>query len=571
MGSTRFESSGPRPDHDDRAASSLLDLSRAEYTSNALSNIHDINGLGQTQLHRAVKNLDMVQVDRLLREGAAIDACDYVGRQPLHYVANVLLSRHSLSIARRLLAYGASPLAQDAIALTPLHLGTGNPQILNVFLASLLSPVIDPLDSHGNSPLLYLLNSAIHPASDEGNSPHMSGQDLRDSILLLLNAGANIDIRNNVGWTPFHLALQLQQRYPSADNMHLALFVEKTSLILDPGPGNETPFSIFLNGIDWHAEADVIDRWVSIAMKFLRKGADHNTKVDGKRLLEFCLLRIRFVEEKVPKKTATFMSLISALCQDPNDSIHFTLETLQQLIWNLPLESESLAVLSLNCLRLAAIKCQILRPLEDKDWCWMSQCLIVLLQRLFVCKETSKAVKFVQILLDAGADPLWAPGLFDRPIYVALRCFRDQSLESLIRVFLLHLINSKTASSIKSADGSLPDYFWFWNWTLSCLDKRWRLTYEDKPLPRDLSSEQKSVLVRTARNILADICIKDAETIYFNPRSSEFDRTWAREQILFILQDPKYQELTSTPSWHTESLLKVILKNSPQIARSNDQ
>jgi hypothetical protein len=566
--------SEPIQNGEDRAASSLLDLSRARPLERVLApQIDERDSQGFTQLHRAVITQNVSEVERLLAVGAAVDVGDWIRRQPLHHAVSQNPSRDTLFIAKLLLRHSASPIAKDELDLTPVHLAAGYPQMLEHILDCLKVefsfPIsVDPLDCHGNSPLLHLLNSAVRPATSYHPIRRTTDQDLQQSIWLLLEAGADVGIRNKVGWSAFNLALQLQQKFPNDDKLHLDLFVKKCSGVLDAAPGQETPFSVFLNAVNWYAEPEIVERWVDIAELFLEKGADPSTKIDGRPLLTFCVLCLKFLKEESLRRMTAMLQLVGTLCKlvRVTDELGFTI--LEQVIWNLPFDVKGLNPITAQCLE--ALVRQYIDQSADHGWPPKALPLSVLLQRLSICRSIQgiEIVELVQILLDAGADPLAAPLLRDRSIYKALRYFRGENRDHLICLLLDHLIKTNTSpgESSHTEDAKLPDYHWFWNWTLSCRDKRWRLAYEDKRLPRDLAPDEELVLRRTARRILANICIKEAKSIFFDSKTSEFDRTWAREQILFIVQDPRYQELTNNPPWHMKCLIEVLVHEEPQPA-----
>ena len=72
----------------------------------------------ESELHEAVRRNDATRVARLLREGAAPGAADWLGMTPLHCAA----VSGSDALARLLLDAGAESGARDEDGVQPLHL-----------------------------------------------------------------------------------------------------------------------------------------------------------------------------------------------------------------------------------------------------------------------------------------------------------------------------------------------------------------------------------------------------------------------------------------------------------------
>ncbi len=73
---------------------------------------------GKTQLHRAVRRGDSSSVERLIRQGAEVDAKGNEGSTPLH----VAIERGHVAAAESLLSSGGDPNTRDRNGMTPLHL-----------------------------------------------------------------------------------------------------------------------------------------------------------------------------------------------------------------------------------------------------------------------------------------------------------------------------------------------------------------------------------------------------------------------------------------------------------------
>ena len=87
--------------------------------------------------------------------------------------------------ARLLLAYGANPNIADENGITPLHRAS-DPKIIKLFLENGAALSLNKKNKYGKTPLNGIRNE--------------------ESVVLLINAGANIDTQDNGGNTPLHIA-----------------------------------------------------------------------------------------------------------------------------------------------------------------------------------------------------------------------------------------------------------------------------------------------------------------------------------------------------------------------------
>ena len=105
---------------------------------------------GRTELHAAAHENDAALVDRLLDEGADVDAQDSGGFTPLHFAAEY----SSVEAARRLLDRGAKVDVTNMHGNTPLFSAVFNSKGQGELIKLLLEHGADPEkeNKHGQSP-----------------------------------------------------------------------------------------------------------------------------------------------------------------------------------------------------------------------------------------------------------------------------------------------------------------------------------------------------------------------------------------------------------------------------------
>jgi len=141
--------------------------------------------LGRTTLHSAP---NWAVAERLIREGADVNARDSFGMTPLHTAARA--GRND--VVEVLIARGADVNARSDRGQTPLFyavVGEGK-QMAEHLIAH--GADVNAQDNYGMTPL--------HCAAAAGH---------REAVQVLLAAGANVDIKDNEGRTPLDLATGL--------------------------------------------------------------------------------------------------------------------------------------------------------------------------------------------------------------------------------------------------------------------------------------------------------------------------------------------------------------------------
>jgi ankyrin repeat protein len=137
----------------------------------------------------------------------------------------VASSRECADIVRQLISHGADPNSESEFG-APLHAASynGSPEIARVLLENGANP-----------------NALEHPDYSDGAALHIASYNLNVGITIveiLLEYGANVDLRNEAGWTPLHEA---------AYNLNLQVLVVLLNRGADPHAKTnkgETPFQL---------------------------------------------------------------------------------------------------------------------------------------------------------------------------------------------------------------------------------------------------------------------------------------------------------------------------------------
>lgn len=180
---------------------------------------------GYTPLHTAVKANNLQWVKWLLSADANLEARDLKGRTALHHAAKKEIRKGILEF---LLPNGAEMNAEDDERKTPLDLaheykawnnavclnGAAPAQVLalfpesdeagNTLLHNAILAMDEPIDPVGDSDWTELKNEKNY----EGNTPlHLACQHSKmDWIRALVEAKADINVQNNNGDAPIHVA-----------------------------------------------------------------------------------------------------------------------------------------------------------------------------------------------------------------------------------------------------------------------------------------------------------------------------------------------------------------------------
>ncbi|RSL73424.1 hypothetical protein CEP53_000763 [Fusarium sp. AF-6] len=138
-------------------------------------------------IHQAAKQGDTVQMWQALREQPeAIDELDSCGRAPIHYA----VFYNNIDMLEQLILAGANTIRRDFGGYTPLMVATsnGHEEAAQILLQN--DRCRRHIDIQGNSG-----KTALHWAVKEASL---------ECVHMLLEAGATVEKRDFVGWTPLH-------------------------------------------------------------------------------------------------------------------------------------------------------------------------------------------------------------------------------------------------------------------------------------------------------------------------------------------------------------------------------
>jgi ankyrin repeat protein len=174
----------------EKDAGSVLDRARE-----AIRNGKDINerdSAGRTLLSEACMRADAEACAFLLANRAKVDTIDRVGLSPLHYASPA----RNPALVKSLIDAGADPDC-DSIAGTPIHMVVGMSDANSVAVFKLMVPKVK--DWNRKMPSGSGGSSYVHIAAGSGND---------EGLRILIEHGANVNLRNAAGETPLHVAVR---------------------------------------------------------------------------------------------------------------------------------------------------------------------------------------------------------------------------------------------------------------------------------------------------------------------------------------------------------------------------
>ena len=175
------------------------------------ASVHVRNKNGQMPLHTALDHGLSGIVALLLKFGVDVDAPDNDTMTPLHLVSQACWASDSkiTKTAQLLLKHGASVNVRNKNGQMPIHLASqhGLSGVIQLLLKSGVD--VDARDNSNMTPLHFAVSSPFQRGflkSHPDNSPLLSS--VVKTIELLLEHGANLEIQNDKGETPFQVALR---------------------------------------------------------------------------------------------------------------------------------------------------------------------------------------------------------------------------------------------------------------------------------------------------------------------------------------------------------------------------
>jgi len=175
------------------------------------ASVHVRNKYGQMPLHTASRHGSSKIIPLLLKFGADVDAQDNDTMTPLLLVLHTRWARDSqiATISRLLLEHGASVHVRNKNGQMPIHLASqhGRSGIVQLLLKS--GADVDARDNSNITPLHIAVSS---PFQRRFLKSHLDSSPLLSSVIktikLLLEHGANLQMQNDKGETPFQVALR---------------------------------------------------------------------------------------------------------------------------------------------------------------------------------------------------------------------------------------------------------------------------------------------------------------------------------------------------------------------------
>jgi ankyrin repeat protein len=264
--------------------------------------VSDVNKNDITPLYMAVNLIGSVRpegqdnvkkiVELLLTYHADPNATNSLGQTPLHGLSNV-------EVFNLLVQYGAKINTQDKNGQTPLHFAVKLHEfdIMDALINK--GATVDAVDNLGNTPLHLAAASSFSMTQSRTEHAFFSDPSLerKDKNLKILNfliaRGADVNKKNDINWTPLHLAV-LDEKYTTIDNGYPAppivldyqhVLIQVT-LLCDNGADVNTPGAQMTPLLVLYMSKERKREKLAVAKYLIGKGADYTLSYKENREIQ---------------------------------------------------------------------------------------------------------------------------------------------------------------------------------------------------------------------------------------------------------------------------------------------
>ena len=485
---------------------------------------------GKTQLHHAVLSESLKDVEHLLSMGATVDVQDNQRNHALHYAA----SKGFDGIIEILLKWNANVNATGPENKTPLHMALRYPKAFRALLKA--HPVLSAPDERGDT--------ALHLAISASQTIPLKGKVIEK----LVSSGANVNVRNNAGITPFHMVVNRTRPVTTNCNRYLATFLASNADISLRTNDDELPFAVFLEksnpywmqGSYRFHDLHEVDA-SSIFKAFIRNGADPNTRLKSGELILHRALTV------FPTSSRYDRSVLEMLCDTAD--VHKP-----AVNGDFPLHSSVRHLFDKN-LFINPIEKLLHRGAIPSQMNSTGDSPIVVLLEANVAKSNEwlhSISTILETLLNGGADAMQRDSSGDLPIYLAARKYTGEMQKTLIKL-LVDAYTKKNLGTNENLEDSSNERWWreyhelrqngYWVDTT-------RHLISGEGMPADVADTLPKILLSiAATDILLDV---KTSLMGLKERFGLCDEGTQdeRDHYMLILRDCLSLKLDIEPSWY---------------------